>query len=158
MSRFNRERKSAIRKIEISLKSALFVVLNNNWDKIQGSSGLGYFTGMTIKYSSSFSLHRSWTCQSPVTAPALNPMSVLNSRLTRVSATSDTVHHASFLELILPGTSILLVFLHYDWSLFLSFAEASSFLISKFGHLSVFSPWVSPHCVFSFFWWAHLAS
>ena len=29
------------------------------------------------------------------------------------------------------------------------------FLISKFGSGSVFSPWVSSHCVGSFFWWAY---
>lgn len=29
------------------------------------------------------------------------------------------------------------------------------FLISKFGSGSVFSPWVSAHCVGSFFWWAY---
>lgn len=43
MNPFNRKHKSAIRKTELSPRSPIFVVLNNNWAKIQGSSDLGYF-------------------------------------------------------------------------------------------------------------------
>lgn len=144
MNSFNREN-ICIRKVGLSPNLALFVALIGI--KSEASSDLGHSTQITIKYSWSFSLHRSWTCQSLVSAPGLNPLLVLGSCLI------SNIWHSSSFFLLGPHSFRSICFLGFPpigslsilcWGFYIS-------LIFKFRHVSLFSPQFLPTTYTHFF-------